>query len=65
MAEGFSHQNAQSCMDILGSLERCVADKDQVRKKERDNYKPATTDMAVVVPHGQMGKPCAQIKSIT
>eukprot|EP00972_Heterocapsa_arctica_P053532 7883670-Heterocapsa_arctica.AAC.1 len=51
-------------MELLGSLERCVADKDQVKKVQRDNYKPATTEMPVMVPHGQMCKTCVQIKNI-
>eukprot|EP00972_Heterocapsa_arctica_P098690 14563442-Heterocapsa_arctica.AAC.1 len=64
MAEAFSQESALYCMDILGSLDQCVGDTKQDKKKERDNYKPATTSMAVIVPHVQMGNACVQTKSV-
>eukprot|EP00972_Heterocapsa_arctica_P029428 4334334-Heterocapsa_arctica.AAC.1 len=64
MAEAFSQENALYCMDLLGSLDQCVGDTKQDRKKQFENYKAPTTGMAVIVPHAEMGKVCVQIKSV-
>eukprot|EP00972_Heterocapsa_arctica_P093230 13753534-Heterocapsa_arctica.AAC.1 len=55
MAEAFSQENALWCLDLLGDLDKCVGDTKQERKKDIENYKPATTGMAVIVPHSEMG----------
>eukprot|EP00972_Heterocapsa_arctica_P041534 6123100-Heterocapsa_arctica.AAC.1 len=59
MADSFTRENAALVMDILGSLEQFVGESKKDKSKHNiENFKQRTTDMAVVVPHAEMGKLC-------
>eukprot|EP00972_Heterocapsa_arctica_P097101 14326468-Heterocapsa_arctica.AAC.1 len=57
MADSFTHENAAYVMDLLGSLEQVVGESKKDKSKQKmENFKQRTTDMAVIVPHAEMGK---------